>query len=180
MRVFSFAQESTRFCNYSKDKFENEVTFILPIWLNTQETNFGTIDNPEQIQFTKWSDLGEREFINHLLNTEYRYFELLNNNWTAQQARSVLPNSLKTELVMTGFLKDWLGRIVVTNLTTGVELVFSLADYEKMDEEKEFPLKEFSIRREGFFPLRTHKTAHPQARELACPLWEEFKNKGLV
>lgn len=82
-RVFSFAQESTRYCNYSKDKFGNELTFIEPSW----DTN----------------DC----YLNSLEDSENTYFELLRRGWTPQQARSILPNSLKTEVCMTGFQSDW-------------------------------------------------------------------------
>ena len=94
-RVFSFAQESTRYCNYSKDKFNNELTFILPNWVNE---NYKIIENSEL------TDLTFRMFLE---KAEETYFILLKLGWTPQQARSVLPNSLKTELVMTGFNDDW-------------------------------------------------------------------------
>ena len=106
-RVFSFAQESTRYCNYSKDKFGNEITFIIPSWLNIPENEYGTIDSPKDIQFKEYSDLFELEFVNYLINTEFRYMEIIKAGYTPQQARQVLPNALKTELVMTGFVSDW-------------------------------------------------------------------------
>ena len=89
-RVFSFAQESTRYCNYSKDKFGNEITFIHPCWI---EDNQDTYD--------RWC------FYESLSKAEEVYFRLLKHGWTPQQARAVLPNALKTELVMTGFISDW-------------------------------------------------------------------------
>lgn len=103
----SFAQESTRYCNYSKNKFNNEITYIIPSWLNISEAEYGTIHDPKEIQFKKYTDSSEKEFINHLLNSEYRYFNLLKSGWTPQQARQVLPNALKTELIMTGYISDW-------------------------------------------------------------------------
>lgn len=111
-RVFSFAQESTRYCNYSKDKFGNELTFIIPSWLNLPESSYGTIDNPSNIQFKQYADPYEAEFVNGLLGAEFRYMNLLGNRkegnpWTPQQARTILPNSLKTEVCMTGFVSDW-------------------------------------------------------------------------
>ena len=128
-RVFSFAQESTRYCNYSKDKFGNEVTFIEPCWYNTSKSN----------------DLADEYFINSLEDAEWLYFNLLDNGWKPQEARAVLPNALKTELVMTGFVDEsgWI----------------------------------------NFFNLRALGTTgapHPQAKELAEPLFEEFKAKGLI
>ena len=96
-RVFSFSAESTRYCNYSKDKFGNELTFIIPNWVNTH------CPNKEQegpsVPDMKWSSA--------MLNAEASYKILLKMGWTPQQARAVLPNSLKTELVMTGFVSDW-------------------------------------------------------------------------
>lgn len=140
-RVFSFAQESTRYCNYSKDKFGNSISYIIPLWLDLEEGNYlvlednGVLDTPMGIfPFTE-VDQSTLFFIAGLSEAEVRYFELLHSEWTPQQARSVLPNSLKTELVMTGTLEQW----------------------------------------KGFFKLRCDATAHPQARELAIPLKEEFK-----
>lgn len=112
-RVMSFAQESTRYCNYSKDKFGNELTFILPPWVderqlgeqNSQELliQMGSLSNPTYTQ----EDLNELYFLFSLASSEVQYFNLINNGWKPQQARAVLPNSLKTELVVTGFASDW-------------------------------------------------------------------------
>ena len=156
-RVFSFAQESTRYCNYSKDKFGNELTFIIPCWADSlalQEVK-GTIINhdeygnligeyyyhltgKEEPWFKPWEITPERNFIANLQISEQLYLELLNQGWKPQQARAVLPNSLKTELIMTGTIDQW----------------------------------------KGFFKLRDAKDAHPQARELAQPLHEEFIKRG--
>lgn len=86
-RVFSFAQESTRYCNYSKDKFNNELTFIKPTWYSEDDNTL----------------------INALNTNEASYFKLLKEGKTAQQARQVLPLALKADLVMTGTIKDWKG-----------------------------------------------------------------------
>lgn len=92
-RVFSFAQESTRYCNYSKDKFGGELTFIEPSWDMT----------------LKPSAYGEDRSLPFLLsNIEIEYNHLINDcGWKPQQARMILPNCIKTELVMTGFTSDW-------------------------------------------------------------------------
>lgn len=95
------------YCNYSKNKFNNEITYIIPSWLNIPEAEYGTMHDPKEIQFKKYTDSSEKEFINHLLNSEYRYFNLLKLGWAPQQARQVLPNALKTELIMTGYISDW-------------------------------------------------------------------------
>lgn len=115
MRVFSFAQESTRYCNYSKDKFGNEITYILPPWMddkqlgeqNSQELliQMGSLSNPTYSQ----EDLNELYFLFGLASSEVQYFNLIDNGWKPQQARAVLPNSLKTELIMTGTLTQWDG-----------------------------------------------------------------------
>lgn len=158
-RVFSFAQESTRYCNYSKDKFNNEVTFILPCWADSlalQEVkgtvvtsdDFGKLigeyyyhlNGKEAPYFKTWEITPERNFIASLQIAEQLYLELLNQGWKPQQARAVLPNSLKTELVMTGFASDW----------------------------------------KYFFELRDDNSAHPQAQELAHPLHEEFIKRGYI
>lgn len=114
-RVFSFAQESTRYCNYSKDKFDNELTFIIPSWTNLPEGKYTNWDND-------WCDVAELKllypevdniddptncFLQSIKNAEFFYITAINNGWKAQQARQILPNALKTELVMTGFLSDW-------------------------------------------------------------------------
>lgn len=96
-RVMSFAQESTRYCNYSKDKFDNELTFIIPNWVNTN------CPNKEQ----EGPSVASMEWSTAMLNAEASYRILLKMGWTPQQARAVLPNSLKTELVVTGFIYDW-------------------------------------------------------------------------
>lgn len=95
-RVFSFAQESTRYCNYSKDKFGNELTFIKPSW--------GYFKN------ISYEDAGYFDgdvFESSLKKAESYYFKLIEKGWKPQQARYVLPNATKTELVMTGFESDW-------------------------------------------------------------------------
>lgn len=93
-RVFSFAQESTRFCNYSKDKFGNEITFI--------QSDYFTNNNS-----TKMDESNINYFEQSLKDSERYYFKLLELGWKPQQARQVLPNALKTELIMTGFESDW-------------------------------------------------------------------------
>lgn len=141
------------YCNYSKDKFGNELTFIIPEWCPEirEDSNKG------------WDpcSMYDKFYLQHLQMAEDTYFNLLkqwdekvpdkryksgfrNNPWTPQQARAVLPNSLKTELVMTGFVSDW----------------------------KRF----FRLR------SRIAKTGkpHPQAQELADPLMDEFVKRGIM
>ena len=116
-RVFSFAQESTRYCNYSKDKFGNELTFIIPSWFKTLKEASDEIllqtYSKEQVEkgMNRYYaiDNCENEWIISLLDQEVVYISLIDNGWTPQQARAILPNSLKTEIVMTGFESDWEG-----------------------------------------------------------------------
>ena len=108
-RVFSFAQESTRYCNYSKDKFGNELTFIEPCWL--EDYNYD--DNTYNQLFRDSLRWAEAHYLDLLKKWEDKIPDkryktgFRNNPWTPQQARAVLPNSLKTELVVTGFVSDW-------------------------------------------------------------------------
>ena len=101
-RVMSFAQESTRYCNYSKDKFGNELTFIQPCWLDDERLKlygpYHTVIRDKSL---------ESIFIANLNNAEKDYIDLIDLGWKPQEARAVLPNSLKTELVVTGFVSDW-------------------------------------------------------------------------
>lgn len=118
-RLASFAQESTRYCNYSKEKFGNELTFIRPRFFLTDEED----------GYKAWEETME--------NAEINYMYMLDKGYSPQEARSILPNSLKTEITVTMNLREW----------------------------------------RHFFKLRCDKAAHPQMRELAIPLLEEFKSK---
>jgi thymidylate synthase (FAD) len=116
-RIASYTQESTRYCNYSKDKFGNEITVIKPVFWEENSN-----------EYWLWKEACEY--------AEEYYFRLLAIGATPQQARGVLPNSLKTEIIVTMNLREW----------------------------------------KHFFKLRTDKSAHPQIREIAVPLLQEFKN----
>lgn len=121
-RIASYSQESTRYCNYGKNKFGNEITVIDPC--------FWKSGNPEdKKKYEIWKKQMEA--------TEKSYLDLLALGASPQEARSVLPNSLKTEIVMTMNLREW----------------------------------------RHFFKLRTAPNAHPQMREIACPLLDEFKKR---
>lgn len=87
-RVASFAQESTRYCNYSQDKFGSEITVIQPCYLN--------VGTPE---WTAWYDSCQE--------AEKAYFSMLAAGRTPQEARAVLPTSLRTHLWMTANLREW-------------------------------------------------------------------------
>lgn len=106
-RVFSFAQESTRYCNYSKDKFGNELTFIIPCWIDSiKDSDIYSYDTHIDL-WQKSEDANTSNFLQSIAWSEKNYLTLLHNGWKPQQARAVLPNALKTELVMTGFVSDW-------------------------------------------------------------------------
>lgn len=112
-RVFSFAQESTRYCNYSKGKFGYQLTCIIPSWSGLEEGSYSLEDVEEKYDkcliIDRCKNAEEASFVRALCHAEREYFDLLELNWKAQQARDVLPNSLKTELVMTGTIKQWEG-----------------------------------------------------------------------
>lgn len=109
-RVFSFAQESTRYCNYSKNKFGEEITYIIPSWLSDlQEGSYQrTYDLDGSWKSTTFGYVGAPEaFLDSINRAEHYYMSLLSMGHTPQEARQVLPNALKTEIVMTGFVSDW-------------------------------------------------------------------------
>lgn len=153
-RVFSYAMESQRYCNYSKDKFNNEITYIQPNWFDVSKMpkhsviasdEFGTLitehylelTGKEESYFKPWDITPEASFITGLQISEALYFSMLKQKKKPQEAREVLPNACKTELVMTGFLSDW----------------------------------------EHFFRLRCDKKAHPDAQVLANELKKQFIEK---
>lgn len=88
-RIASFAQESTRYCNYSKDDFGSEITFIIP-------------------EYIAYGSEGFKIWKEQMKSAEKAYFDLLEFGLTAQEARAVLPNSTKTELIMTANLREWI------------------------------------------------------------------------
>lgn len=102
-RVFSFAQESTRYCNYSKDKFGNEITFIIPSWCNFEPAQ---IEEYERGDY-RHSSVREYALLSGLSEAENHYMTMLSDDCTPQQARQVLPNAIKTEICVTGFASDW-------------------------------------------------------------------------
>jgi thymidylate synthase (FAD) len=121
-RLASYTQESTRYCNYAKGKFGNELTVIKPFFWDLAK-------DEDKKKYDIW--LKTIDFI------EKSYIEMINIGVSPQEARSILPNSLKTEIVMTMNLREW----------------------------------------RHFFELRTSKAAHPQMKEIATPILNEFKTK---
>jgi thymidylate synthase (FAD) len=115
-RIASFTQESTRYANYSKGRFGSEITVIDPLFFEA--------DSPE---YKLWCESCE--------HAETAYMDLLERGCTPQEARSVLPNSLKTEIVVTANLREW----------------------------------------RKILGLRCAGDAHPQIREIMCPLCDQLK-----
>lgn len=103
-RLFSFAQESTRYCNYSKGKFGGECTFIVP---PDQEWGVNIEEYEELDENNKIKDVVKWEWYWILIMCEREYMGLLELGWTPQEARDVLPNALKTEIVVTGNYREW-------------------------------------------------------------------------
>lgn len=141
-RTMSMAQESTRFCSYNKDKFNSELVFIKPFWLNEEDISYYLfIDSLKQAELSYMNLIkGEAKIIHQRSSKEQEVFTEKFDSWAAQQARAVLPLCTKSEAVMTGFVSDW----------------------------------------RHFFELRCPANAHPQARELAIPLSEEFVRRKLI
>ena len=90
-RIASFSQESTRYCNYSKDKFSEEITVI---------DIEGAFPDMGKFQYDAWKDA--------MYRAEATYFDMIADGASPQLARSVLPNSLKTEIVITANPREWL------------------------------------------------------------------------
>jgi len=143
-RNMSFLQESTRYCNYSKDKFSNELNIINPF-----------------NNFIKTTSYNHEIYLESLKESEDTYNDLTNCEDTikAQEARGILPNDLKTELYMSGFLKDWIGH---NRETFSIDLFGETVDCKVI---------------KGFDTLRNDKSAHPQAKEIAEIIKEQLLTK---
>ena len=150
-RVDSIAEQSTRYCNYSKDKYDGQVSIVKPTWVADI-----ILDNEEKVDVNLRSmcqsiylgdDMQEWEALRYWLFSnlaaEYAYLNMLRLGRTAQEARTVLPLDTRTELVHTAFISDW----------------------------KHF----FDLR-----ALGTTGKPHPDAKILAEPLMEEFKRLKLI
>lgn len=112
-RLFSFAQESTRYCNYSKAQYGKEITVIEPCWFKeigeamkeeirskpASALRLSYRFSMREIQYGAW--------YNAMKAAEIAYFTMLTAGASAQEARAVLPNSLKTEIVVTGNIREW-------------------------------------------------------------------------
>ena len=100
-RKMSYAIESTRYCNYSKDKFGNELTFIIPSWLSLEEGSYEhhEINNMDGI---------EGDFLRSLKADEEMYLRMINfYKLKPQQAAKLLLQDTKADIIVTGFVSDW-------------------------------------------------------------------------
>ena len=111
----SHLAESTRYCNYSKDKFGNEITFIIPNWIKLKYDYVSTdnvgnneiyVDGVEQDWYNE-EDETTKEFLYSVQDAESTYIKLLEKGCTPQQAREVLPLAVKSELISCGFEDAW-------------------------------------------------------------------------
>ena len=161
-RVFSFCRESSRYCNYSKEKFGNSITFVIPPWVDLPECEDLTYWDGDWVDMKNMKIVCEEgktktcAWLWALDFAEKQYMALTNDwsgiegvaeedkaTWQAQQARTVLPCAIKSPLAMCGFASDWV----------------------------------------HFFHLRALGTTgapHPQAKELAEPLMKDFINRGYI
>ncbi|WP_434503850.1 FAD-dependent thymidylate synthase [Prevotella sp.] len=152
-RANSMAEQSTRYCNYTKDKFGSEISVNVPKWIK-DDSDFDNVSSQADMELFKqlcndivtekdksWNAINNWLFAN--LAAEFSYMNLIAMGKKPQEARVVLPLDTNTELVHTAFLKDW----------------------------------------KHFFDLRAVGTTgepHPDAKAIAMPLYDEFKKLGLI
>ena len=109
-RVNSMAEQSTRYCNYSKDKFDNEISLSLPSWVEETDTEIQASFSDYCMSLTQqqnkdWDTIDYWLFAN--LACEHSYLNLIRLGWTPEKARSILPLDTHTELIHTAFVEDW-------------------------------------------------------------------------
>lgn len=138
-RIASFAQESTRYCNYSKEKFGGELSFILPFYIpdEPKENAIKAASSTEELKKLETDYQIHNAWYWTCDDAEKSYKTLIANGMRPEQARCVLPLCLKTEIVVTANYREW----------------------------------------RNIFKLRTPVAAHPQMRELMCPLLLEVQKK---
>lgn len=148
----SINEESTRYCNYAKDKYGKSINIIEPVWLYEKDAELkAKINNTDFRKYINWIHAGQDDLFSDIdywlfanLASEWSYMNLVEKcQWKQQQARSVLPLDTKTTLIHTAFVDDWV----------------------------------------HFFNLRAIGTTgapHPQAKELAEPLMNEFIKRNYL
>lgn len=99
-RTFSVSEQSTRYCNYSKDKFGVEITFVIPEWATNLTPEYKSLD---------YSGLDHNElvFLDSLAHAERSYMTMIRDGARPQEARDVLPLATATTVMYTGFVSDW-------------------------------------------------------------------------
>ena len=152
-RVNSIAEESTRYCNYHLDKFNNSITFALPSWIDINKTEIQACRTAE-VESDMYADMRVNMELSDNWNTidwylyalstsALAYKKLIQLGWKPQQAREVLPLATKSQLIHTAFVDDW----------------------------KHF----FALRADG-----VSGPPHPNAKLVAEPLKQEFIKRGLL
>ena len=101
-RLASFSQESTRYCNYTKGRHDHQLTFIQPNWISDKD-----VDNYSKSYDTMSIIEPARIWLEFMEKAEEAYLDLIDLGWNPEQARSVLQNSLKTEIVVTANFREW-------------------------------------------------------------------------
>lgn len=149
-RANSVCETSTRYCNYAKDKFGNEITFVIPEWVKDRVNETASYNNNDDLARIPYanavfdsrmlSDKAISIWLNALTTTESNYMDLINNGLKAQEARSVLSLDTATEVMYTTYSSDW----------------------------------------EHFLSLRTAVGAHPDARILANNLKWLLESNSLI
>lgn len=154
-RVNSVAEQSTRYCNYSKDKFDNSISINKPSWVNSCEVSAHSCEAASTgSSFKYYCDLIADEWADDSMDAidtwlfgnlacQWSYLRLIRLGWTAQQARVVLPLDLNTELIHTAFVSDW-------------EHFLDLRHFDKTG------------------------AAHPDAKVLAASVYNELKKLNLI
>ena len=113
-RLCSFAQESTRYCNYTKGKFDGEITYIIPEWISDEQIDL--VKRMNEKNYTQ-IDPAVIHWYNSLNESEQAYKLLSKEDWKPEKARSVLPNSLSTTICVKANLREW--RHIFTLRTAG-------------------------------------------------------------
>uniref|UniRef100_A0AAU8MI42 ThyX n=1 Tax=Geladintestivirus 1 TaxID=3233133 RepID=A0AAU8MI42_9CAUD len=146
--TLSHLAESTRYCNYTKDKFGNKITFIIPDWLSIPQGEYNMylfktefdktiykLMDTDSNTFIKGDDNKTQMFIESCNIASKNYHNLLTNGCKPQEARDILPLDIKSELISCGFRDAWL----------------------------------------NFIDRRKHPTAHPMAHNLAIDIYNNIK-----
>lgn len=166
-RLYNFLMASQRYCNYSKDRFGGELTYILPQWIYRVRDDIGNTIDPVTLESRKWIlrldgdklwdelTLWDRNVSGHnniwkAIEKEYMAELVTGDILKPEEARGILPNDVKTELIMTGYVRDWF--------------------YEP-------PLD--SSEKAGFFSLRCAQDAQQDIRVLAQDLKDQMIQNGV-